>query len=314
MPSRPDATVRVAVPAGDPAGVGPVILEHLLAEGGPPPGTSWHVIGPPRWLDTLPAPPRVELVPAGAAALRPRPGSPSVPQARAALAALDTAADGCRRGRWDAVAGGPVSKIWMHRAGWAFPGQTEHFAARWGGEPVMAFAGGRLVVTLATWHIPLRAVPRAVTRARVGRACRAAAQLCARLGRARGAIAVCGLNPHAGEGGLLGTEERDRIDPWLDALRADIPGLSPCLPADTVFRRALLGEFDAVVALYHDQALAPLKAVEFEEAVNVTWGLPFVRTSPDHGTAFDRAASGAVSTASFRRAIDLAAQLARGLG
>jgi 4-hydroxythreonine-4-phosphate dehydrogenase len=120
---------------------------------------------------------------------------------------------------------------------------------------------------------------------------------------------VCGLNPHAGEDGLLGGEERDFIDPALDRLRARHAGLSRALPGDTVFGRQLRGEFDAVIALYHDQGLAPLKTLEFDEAVNVTLGLPFVRTSPDHGTGFDIAGRGAASARSFGNAVRLAREL-----
>ena len=122
-------------------------------------------------------------------------------------------------------------------------------------------------------------------------------------------IGVCGLNPHAGEGGLLGEEERDFLNPTLDRLRAEFPGVSRCEPADTLFARALRGEFDVIVALYHDQGLAPLKAVDFDEAVNVTLGLPFVRTSPDHGTAFGLAGQGKARTTSFANAVTVARRL-----
>jgi 4-hydroxythreonine-4-phosphate dehydrogenase len=122
-------------------------------------------------------------------------------------------------------------------------------------------------------------------------------------------IGVCGLNPHAGEGGLLGREEKEILNPALERLRADFPGLSSCQPADTLFVRALRGEFDVIVALYHDQGLAPLKAVDFDEAVNVTLGLPFVRTSPDHGTAFGLAGQGRASPRSFANAVAAARRL-----
>ncbi len=120
---------------------------------------------------------------------------------------------------------------------------------------------------------------------------------------------MCGLNPHAGEGGLLGYEERDFLNPALEHLRAEFPGLSLCEPGDTLFARALRGEFDVVIALYHDQGLAPLKAVDFDEAVNVTLGLPIVRTSPDHGTAYDIAGTGKARAVSTQRALSLAAEM-----
>jgi len=120
---------------------------------------------------------------------------------------------------------------------------------------------------------------------------------------------VCGLNPHAGEDGLLGSEERERLNPWLEELRKSFPGLSRCEPGDTVFWRQMRGEFEVVVALYHDQGLAPLKTVDFDEAVNITLGLPWVRTSPDHGTAFGIAGKGVASWKSFGNAVGLARKL-----
>jgi 4-hydroxythreonine-4-phosphate dehydrogenase len=176
----------------------------------------------------------------------------------------------------------------------------------------MAFCGGRLRVVLLTWHLPLREVPRHLTAAEFSRSVKAADELAKVLDRPSSPsrretrIAVCGLNPHAGEGGLLGSEEKELIDPLLDAIRPEFPGLSRALPADTVFARQLRGEFDVVLALYHDQGLAPLKAVEFDEAVNVTLGLPFVRTSPDHGTAFGIAGLGRADPRSFTRAVAVA--------
>jgi 4-hydroxythreonine-4-phosphate dehydrogenase len=175
----------------------------------------------------------------------------------------------------------------------------------------MAFCGGRLRMTLVSWHIALRDVPASLTAASIGRAVRAADELARSEGVATPRIGVCGLNPHAGEGGLIGTEERDTIDPILDALRAGLPGLSRCQPADTLFARQLRGEFDVVVALYHDQGLAALKAVDFDEAVNVTLGLSHVRTSPDHGTAFSLAGKGTASPRSFSNAVAVARRLIR---
>ena len=157
-----------------------------------------------------------------------------------------------------------------------------------------------------------KGLPAAVTAPVLERAAAAAVELCradeARAGSAP-RIAVCGLNPHAGEDGLLGYEERDSIDPILDRLRARFPGLSRTLPGDTVFGRQLRGDFDAVVALYHDQGLAPLKTLEFDQAVNITLGLPWVRTSPDHGTGFDIAGRGVASAASFTNAVRMARAL-----
>lgn len=171
----------------------------------------------------------------------------------------------------------------------------------------MAFGGGKLRVVLATWHIPLARVPEALNRGNLERAVMAADRLSRLCGvHTPPRIGVCGLNPHAGEEGLLGTEERDWIDPLLNQLREKVPGLSRTQPGDTIFWRALRGEFDVIVALYHDQGLAPLKAVDFEESVNVTLGLPFLRTSPDHGTAYDIAGRGRANSRSFARAVELA--------
>jgi 4-hydroxythreonine-4-phosphate dehydrogenase len=318
---------KLVFTCGDPAGVGPEIIEAWLRGegrarplgapgtpkdfGGGPSGPSLPldiaVIGPAKWLATLPA--GVECVAVGPADYEAKPGEPTEAGARIALAAMEEAAAGCRDGRFAGVVTGPVSKAELARVGYTFPGQTEFFAARWGGEPVMAFCGGRLRVVLLTWHIPLRDVPEQLTRANFARTVRAADALVRAEGIAQPRIAVCGLNPHAGEGGLLGSEEITTIDPILDGLRGEFPGLSRALPGDTVFGRQLRGEFDAVIALYHDQGLAPLKVIDFDEAVNVTLGLPFVRTSPDHGTAFGIAGKGVASATSFANAVTVARRL-----
>jgi 4-hydroxythreonine-4-phosphate dehydrogenase len=219
------------------------------------------------------------------------------------------AADGCREGLYRGVVTGPVSKYWLCEVGFQHPGQTEFFAAQWGGEPSMAFVGKELVVVLATWHLPIRAVADALTADRLEQAVRRADLLGRLLGVASPRIGVCGLNPHAGEGGILGTEERDVLDPCLDRLRVEFPRLSSCLPGDTVFFRQRRDEFDVVVAAYHDQALAAVKTLEFDSAVNVTLGLPHLRTSPDHGTAFELAGKGKANPASFLAALKVAQRL-----
>jgi 4-hydroxythreonine-4-phosphate dehydrogenase len=224
---------------------------------------------------------------------------------------MEAAAAACRNGTHRAAVTGPVSKASLQAIGYPFPGQTEFFADRWGGEPTMGFAGERLRVVLATWHIPLAEVPSALTQPVLERAVRRADLLARGGGVEAPRIAVCGLNPHAGEGGILGSEERERLDPWLNDLRGEFPGLSTCLPGDTVFWRQLQGDFDVVVALYHDQGLAPLKTLEFDRAVNVTLGLPWIRTSPDHGTGFDRAGSGTADHRSVTAAVALADRLSR---
>ncbi|MDR1818008.1 MAG: 4-hydroxythreonine-4-phosphate dehydrogenase PdxA [Puniceicoccales bacterium] len=303
----------LALLCGDPAGVGPEIIAKWLAAA-PENREGVVAVGHRRWLDTLP----VAGVAVGDADFAATAGAPDAAGQRVALAALEAGAAGCREGRFRAVVTGPVSKARLAAEGYPFPGQTEFFASRWGGTPVMAFAGGRLRVALATWHIPFASVPAALTPSVLERAVAAADFLARRTGAggvagAAGAvprIGVCGLNPHAGEEGLLGADERDRLDPWLGALREKFPGVSRCQPADSLFHRHLAGEFDAVVALYHDQGLAPLKTLEFDRSVNITLGLPFARTSPDHGTAYGIAGTGTASTASWDAAVRLARLLA----
>jgi 4-hydroxythreonine-4-phosphate dehydrogenase len=298
------SALPLAFTCGDPAGIGPEIIAAWL-RAHPAEASRFVPIGPRRWLDAL----GVSGEAVGPADFVATPGQPGVVGAAVALAALEAAAAGCGTGRFAGAVTGPVSKSWLQKAGFTFPGQTEFFAARWGGEPTMAFAGGRLRVVLATWHIPLREVPRALDQPVLARAVVQADRLARALGAAAPRIAVCGLNPHAGEEGLLGDEEQTRLNPWLDELRPRFPGLSRCLPGDTVFWRQLRGEFDIVVALYHDQGLAPLKTVDFDESVNITLGLPWVRTSPDHGTAFSIAGKNQASWKSFSNAVELARKL-----
>lgn len=321
--SKPQRTTKLALTCGDPAGVGPEVIASWLNS----PAARLQdvvVIGPPRWLESLPA--GVPRIAVGLEDFSATPGVPDADGALVAWAAMERAAKGCKEGEFCGVVTGPVSKDRLARIGYPFPGQTEFFAARWGGQPVMAFCGGRLRVVLATWHIPLHEVAGQLGPHLLRRAAQAAVEI-ARIECGAGAagragvgnksavaadtprIGVCGLNPHAGEGGLLGYEERDFIDPALDHLRAEFAGLSRCQPADTIFARALQGEFDVVIALYHDQGLAPLKTIDFDESVNVTLGLPFVRTSPDHGTGFGIAGKGVARATSFANAVTVARQL-----
>lgn len=299
----------LAITCGDPAGVGPELVAAWL-QAHPKEASEVAVIGPAHWLEQLP--PAGRKVPVGLEEFVAVPGIPTGEGALAAWAAMEHAAAGCRNGEYLGVVTAPVSKEWLVRIGYPFPGQTEFFAQRWGGEPTMAFCGGRLTVVLLSWHVPFREVPAQLTPSALKRSIAAADQLVRRLGHASGdpRIAVCGLNPHAGEGGLMGDEERERIDPVLDQLRGEFPRLSRAIPGDTAFARQLRGEFDVVVALYHDQGLAPLKVIDFDDAVNVTLGLPYVRTSPDHGTAFSLAGSGTAQTTSFNNAVAMARRLA----
>jgi 4-hydroxythreonine-4-phosphate dehydrogenase len=299
-------SARLALTCGDPAGVGPEIIAAWLAAHAEA-AAGVAVIGPARWLATLDT--AAEKIAVGLEEFVAVPGQPSGEGALVAWAAMERAAAGCVSGEFCGVVTGPVSKAELARIGYAFPGQTEFFAARWGGEPVMAFCGGKLRVVLATWHIPLCEVAQQLGPQLLRRSIAAADTLARAEGIKRPRIGVCGLNPHAGEGGLIGEEERDFINPTLEKIRADFPGLSLCEPGDTLFARALRGEFDVVIALYHDQGLAPLKVIDFDEAVNVTLGLPHVRTSPDHGTAFGLAGKGVARGTSFANAVTVARRL-----
>jgi 4-hydroxythreonine-4-phosphate dehydrogenase len=238
--------------------------------------------------------------------------------ARAALRWLEEGARLCLRGEAAALVTAPVNKEAIIRAGHrGFVGQTELLSS-WARtqETAMMLLGhddrGRwLRVALATIHVPLANVARSLTREKVQRAIQLAGRACHDLGLKRARVAVCGLNPHAGEGGHLGREEITTIEPAIAiARRRGVDVIGP-LAADTLFHHALRGDFDAVVAMYHDQGLAPLKMVAFDTGVNWTLGLPFIRTSPDHGTAYDIAGRGLADPSSMIAAIELARKLAR---
>ena len=296
----------LAITCGDPAGVGPEIIAAWLAAN-PAEAGAVAVIGPARWLETLPS--AVTKIPVGLEDYAAVPGKPDGDGALVAWAAMERSAAGCKTGEFSGVVTGPVSKERLAAIGYPFPGQTEFYAAHWGGDPVMCFCGGKLRVALATWHVPLHEVVRVLGPNLLQRTVAAADQLAKADGIKAPRIGVCGLNPHAGEGGLLGLEEKDFLNPTLEHLRAQFTGLSLCQPGDTLFARALRGEFDVIVALYHDQGLAPLKVIDFDEAVNVTLGLPQVRTSPDHGTAFGIAGQRKASPRSFTNAVTVARRL-----
>jgi len=243
------------------------------------------------------------------------PGSPLA--ARAALAWLTDGAQRCLQRKLAGLVTAPVNKEAIVRSGCTFVGQTEFLSQLANVErTAMMLLGhdekGRwLRVVLATTHVPLREVVSHVTGPKVRLAIELAAQACADLGLPRARIAVCGLNPHAGEGGHMGNEEQTTIAPAvLGAQKDNYEVLGP-LSGDAVFHHALGGEYDAVVAMYHDQGLAPLKAVAFDTGVNWTLGLPFIRTSPDHGTAYDIAGQGIANPSSMISAIRLAKQLAK---
>jgi 4-hydroxythreonine-4-phosphate dehydrogenase len=240
-----------------------------------------------------------------------------VETARAALEALEEAASLALRGELDAIVTGPINKARMYDIGFTFPGQTEFFADRCSVDNfAMLLTGGKLTVALVTVHIPLREVPDALRTGEIVRVGLLLEGFLRRRGITGPRVAVAGLNPHAGEAGALGGEESDVIGPAVQQLQSatgDPHSASfrgPFSP-DTVFYHAATGEWDAVLCMYHDQGLIPLKLHAFHEGVNVTLGLPFPRTSPDHGTAFEIAGKNIARPDSMIAAINLAVELAR---
>jgi 4-hydroxythreonine-4-phosphate dehydrogenase len=236
-------------------------------------------------------------------------GKPTDASARAAVDAMEEAARRLLAGEIQAVVTGPVCKHALHRVGFEFPGQTEFFAARAGVEDfAMCLTGGMLTVALVTAHVPLAKVPGMLSEAEIVRVgCLLRDFLLLKL-KKNPRIAVAGLNPHAGEQGDMGREEIDIIAPAVACL-SQMGSFAGPLPPDTLFHRAVDGGFDGVLCMYHDQGLIPLKLHAFHEGVNVTLGLPFIRTSPDHGTAFDIAGRGVARPDSMRQAIRLAMEL-----
>jgi 4-hydroxythreonine-4-phosphate dehydrogenase len=313
----------IAISLGDPAGIGAEIVVRALAER---PDADVIVFGDHGVLARAAKAAGVAAPPAGSiravTALADdeiAPGRPNDASGRAQLAYLTAATDAALAGEVSALVTAPISKEWIARAGFAFPGHTEYLAARAGvREFAMMLAGPALRVTVATTHVPLRDVPRLLTAEGIASTIWLTADGLGRcFGIAAPRVAVAGLNPHAGEAGRFGDEEERLVKPAIEIARARIAaaGLAatvsgPLVP-DSVFRQAARGEFDAVVALYHDQGLIPLKLLHFDDGVNLTLGLPFVRTSPDHGTAYDIAGSGRARPDSFLAALDLAGQIRR---
>jgi len=306
--------MRIAITTGEPAGIGPEIslaaLDAVAQE------ISVTLIGDRELLQRsgVPASVAIESV---ALAAPVTPGRLDARNAGYVLATLDRAIEGCLRGEFDAVVTAPVHKGVINDAGVAFTGHTEYLAAGAGvGRVVMMLAGavawGQLRVALATTHLPLADVPAALTRDGLTAVLDILVHdLTQKFGIADPRVAVCGLNPHAGEGGYLGREEIDVIAPALESARARGVFVEGPFPADTLFVPSLAQRFDAILAMYHDQGLAPLKLATFGGGVNVTLGLPFIRTSVDHGTALDLAGKKKADAGSMRAALALAIDLAR---
>ncbi|MEE4186202.1 MAG: 4-hydroxythreonine-4-phosphate dehydrogenase PdxA [Gammaproteobacteria bacterium] len=325
--------LRIAITLGEPAGIGPDLVAAIAGDPAP---YQRVVIGDGELLAararqlglTLSlkpyepgAPPRAaaagELhvahiplrVPAVAGQLDPANGS-------YVLQTLERSAAGCLAGEFDAVCTAPVQKSTIVESGTPFSGHTEFFAARCKVEqPVMLLCAGTLRVALLTTHLPLRAVPDAITAQRLHTVCRILSQeLDLKFGIVDARIAVLGLNPHAGEAGQLGREELEVIAPTLGVLRKQGLNITGPLPADSAFTPAALQNYDAVLAMYHDQGLPVLKHAGFGNAVNVTLGLPIVRTSVDHGTALSLAGTGAADSSSLQAALAMAQALAERAG
>jgi 4-hydroxythreonine-4-phosphate dehydrogenase len=287
--------MKIGITVGDPAGIGPEIVAQALDSPDIDPTVEYRIIG----ADYTAA----------------RPGAPTPETARMAFAALEEAVVSASRREIDAVVTGPICKHRMQEIGFAFPGQTEFFAARTGTDNfAMLLTGGALTVALVTAHLPLGSVAAALNRPEIVRVGQLLAEFLALRHSRTPRIAVAGLNPHAGEAGSLGSEEIEIIGPAVEELRR----LSPCgstvegpISPDSLFHRAVGGEWDGVLCMYHDQGLIPLKLHAFDSGVNVTLGLPFVRTSPDHGTAFEIAGKHRARPQSMIAAINLATEVAR---
>ena len=293
----------VALTSGEPAGIGPELCARVARE---PLAARIVAIGDRGLLAGCPDIEHVPLV-------RPSvPGRLDAANGPYVVAVLERALRGCLAGEFDAMVTAPVQKSTLNDAGIAFSGHTEFLAERSGSKQVvMMLVGGGLRVALATTHLPLADVPRNITREKLQQILRVLdAGLRRRFGIARPRILVAGLNPHAGESGYLGREEAEVIAPAIgDAVRAGIDASGP-LPADTLFVPERLAAADCVLAMYHDQGLPVLKYASFGRGVNVTLGLPFVRTSVDHGTALDLAGTGRADAGSMIEAVKLAIELA----
>jgi 4-hydroxythreonine-4-phosphate dehydrogenase len=281
---------EILITLGDPAGIGPEVIDAALASGQLPAGFDYHVIGD-RTAGT--------------------PGKPTRESAQAALDALEESARRLRETDAAAVVTGPVSKEGLQSIGFPFPGQTEFYSHAFGlSETGMLLTGPTLTVGLATIHIGIADVPNKLTLDSIISIGKLTAEFVRKKGLTNPRIAVCGLNPHAGENGAFGDEEKTIITPAI----ADLNSLGiatftgPHVP-DAIFRDAAQGKYHAVIAMYHDQGLIPLKLLDFDEAVNVTLGLPKPRTSPDHGTAFAIAGQGIANPSSMIAAIRLACEL-----
>jgi 4-hydroxythreonine-4-phosphate dehydrogenase len=323
----------IAIAIGDATGIGPEVALKAIAAEVANRGGDWRylLIGDAGLLDRLNSDLRLELKlvrfsdynQSSPVAVH-SPHAPLVPNlshgapeaARAAITWLRDGATRCLTGETAALVTAPVNKESIIRTGETFVGQTEFLSALAGTDRTVMMLLGTderdrwLRVALATTHLPLRRVADSIDRTKIELAIERASEACVDLRLPRRRVGVCGLNPHAGEGGQFGDEEQKLIRPAVEASRAKGIDVVGPLPADTLFHYAYRGDYDAVVAMYHDQGLAPLKMVAFDSGINWTLGLPFIRTSPDHGTAYDIAGKNAANPSSMIAALRLAKQLA----
>lgn len=285
---------KIAITCGDPAGIGPIVIEKAL-EALPNMDSSFILIGPDSFIKKFPHISSMATQTQDYVL-----GEPSLSSSQIAHEALILATEG----NFKAIVTAPINKFWMNKVGFKFSGHTEFFENYYQKRATMAFLSKHFRVCLATRHIPLKDVPTKLNPDLLEKTIADMHSFLRRLKINNPRIAVCGLNPHAGENGLLGEEELAWINPLLKKL--DLPD---AIPADTGFFRYLQGEFDGLVALYHDQGLIPVKTLDFHNAVNISLGLPVLRTSPDHGTAYDRVHNDNISFDSMKNAIQLAVDL-----
>lgn len=307
---------------GDPHGIGPEVILKALEKHLSEPLIHPLVFGAPAYLKRLrrdlglsPQLDALRVVCVEDYPYPPRWGTVDAAAGRFAVRCLEAAVQYCRDQKQPLLVTAPIHKKACRMAGFSSPGQTEFIASFFqGSEPAMAFLSDRFHLLLLTAHIPLRQVPLALTPQEAARKVLLFHQALRHIGIERPRLALCGLNPHASEEGLFGDEEERILRPALEIIHRSLDSgqLGGPYSPDTVFQRALNGEFDGVVALYHDQGLIPLKLVAFDSAVNVSLGLPIVRTSPDHGTAFDLAGRGVANPASTLAAIQWGIRLAQG--
>ena len=308
---------RIGITIGDINGIGPEVALKAVARGRWPKDAEFVFFGSESIVREqakfmgIPVSRKIRFENVGQASLPVCFGKVRADASRLAEAAIRAAVEGCLSDELDAMVTAPISKKGFHKAGIHIPGHTEYLAELTGSKNFgMMLIGGGLRVMLATRHLPLAEVPAALSRETVRKHIELTGEALSLFGLENGWIGVCGLNPHAGDGGILGREEIEIINPAIKQVRKRGLTVSDAVPADTIFYEALHGKYDAIVAMYHDQGLGPLKMLGFDEGINVTLGLPIIRTSPDHGTAFGIAGKGEASWKSMKNAIALAIELA----